>query len=246
MSTRGAISAAADGVARGARETGATWAYKRLRTEILSLELAPGRDLEEAGLVDRLGLSRTPVREALIRLAADGLVILLPNRGAQVAPLDLLDLPRYVEALDLAQRAINRFAAERRGDDDLEAIYAALESFEKSLGSSDALELTERNHKFHAAIARAAHNRYLAEHYVRLLDQGMRLLRIPFAFDPDEDSAELHIGKIVADHREMAESIADRDKARAEALGHDHAMLFQSRLMKYLEQNLAPGIKLDP
>ncbi len=60
--------------------------------------------------MESFGLSRTPVREALIRLAADGLVVLLPDRGAQVAPVDLADFPRYVEAFDLVQRAVTRDA----------------------------------------------------------------------------------------------------------------------------------------
>jgi len=227
-----------------ARGTGATFAYETLRREILGLELEPGQDLDEAGLVARLGLSRTPVREALIRLAADELVVLLPNRGAKVAPLDLADTPRYIEALDLAQRAVNRFAALRRTATDLARIEAARDAFEHSIDGGDAMEMTERNRDFHAAIAEAAHNRYLAGHYVRLIDQGMRLLRIPFAYDPAGDGAETHIAKIVADHRRITEAIAARDADRADALGHAHAELFQSRLMMYLRQNLAPGMAI--
>ena len=225
-----------------ARGTGAAFAYETLRREILSLELEPGLDLDEAGLVARLGLSRTPVREALIRLAADELVVLLPNRGAKVAPLDLADTPRYIEALDLAQRAVHRFAAQRRTAEDLARIEAARDAFEDSISGGDAMAMTERNRDFHAAVAEAAHNRYLAAHYVRLLNQGMRLLRIPFAYDPAGDGADAHIAKIVEDHRKITDAIASRDADRADALGHAHAMLFQSRLMMFLQQNLASGV----
>jgi len=225
-----------------ARGTGAAFAYETLRREILSLELEPGLDLDEAGLVARLGLSRTPVREALIRLAADELVVLLPNRGAKVAPLDLADTPRYIEALDLAQRAVHRFAAQRRTDEDLARIDAARDAFEDSIAGGDAMVMTECNRDFHAAVAEAAHNRYLAAHYVRLLNQGMRLLRIPFAYDPAGDGADAHIAKIVEDHRRITDAIASRDADRADALGHAHAMLFQSRLMVFLQQNLASGV----
>ncbi len=227
-----------------ARGTGAAYAYETLRREILSLELEPGLDLDEAGMVARLGLSRTPVRAALIRLAADGLVVLLPNRGAQVAPLDLAETPRYIEALDLAQRAVNRFAAQRRSEQDLAAIENARDAFEDSVPGGDAMAMTERNRDFHAAVADAAQNRYLAGHYVRLLDQGMRLLRIPFAYDPAGDGADAHIARIIADHRAIVEAIAARDADRADALGHAHAALFQSRLMMFLQQNLSPGMVL--
>ncbi len=86
------------------------YVYQRLREGILSLDYVPGANLDEAQLVESFGLSRTPVREALIRLAADGLVVLLPDRGAQLAPVDLADFPRYVEAFDLVQRAVMRDA----------------------------------------------------------------------------------------------------------------------------------------
>ncbi len=91
---------------RRGKGTGTTYVYQRLREGILSLDYVLGANLDEARLVESFGLSRTPVREALIRLAADGLVVLLPNRGAQVAPVDLADFPRYVEVFDLVQRAV--------------------------------------------------------------------------------------------------------------------------------------------
>jgi hypothetical protein len=82
-----------------------------LRDEILHLALKPGAKLDEMGLVRKFGISRTPVREALIRLASEGLVFLLPNRGAQVAPLDLVDIAHFFEALELMQCAVNHWAA---------------------------------------------------------------------------------------------------------------------------------------
>src|SRR5688572_6773470 len=90
---------------------GAEHAYQELRERILSLSLAPGADLEESVLVATLGMSRTPVREAIIRLASDGLVTLTPNRGARVAPISLDEIRAFFEALDLCQRAVTRLAA---------------------------------------------------------------------------------------------------------------------------------------
>ena len=97
---------------RRAKGTNTAWLYDELRRAILSLALQPGDNLEEKELVERYGMSRTPVREALIRLASDGLVTLLPNRGARVAAVDLRDFPRYMEAYDLVQRAVTRSPAD--------------------------------------------------------------------------------------------------------------------------------------
>ncbi len=77
---------------RQPRGQGVQYVYEHLRDQIWRLELRPGSKLDEASVVRSLGVSRTPVREAIVRLASEHLVNLLPNRGAQVAPLDLLDL----------------------------------------------------------------------------------------------------------------------------------------------------------
>lgn len=235
---------------RRAKGTGTSYVYQRLREQILKLEQAPGANLDEAQLVESFGLSRTPVREALIRLAADGLVVLLPNRGAQVAPIDLTDYPRYVEAFDLAQRAVTRLAAIRRTRKDLTRIRRARDLFEGLLGRGDPLTFTQKNRDFHLAIAEAADNSYLARHYGHLLDQGMRLLRVPFAYDPNGapngggEGLEGHVEKIVAEHRAIVEAIAEGDPERADALAHAHTELFKSRFIQYLDQNMAADMKL--
>ncbi|MEE8248102.1 MAG: GntR family transcriptional regulator [Alphaproteobacteria bacterium] len=234
--------------ARPAKGASAAYVHDRLREEILSLELRPGADLDEADLVARFGLSRTPVREALIRLAAGDLVQLLPNRGARVAPIGLADLPRYAEAFDLVQRAVTRLAAARRSAAQLGRIEAARDAFEALVGPGDPLALTEANRAFHLAIAEAADNAYLARHYDRLLAEGMRLLRIPFAFEPGGAPATSragHLAKIVAEHRAMVAAIAARDADRAEALGHAHTQLFRDRLMQYLDENGTAAIELS-
>ena len=94
--------------------TGVKLAYDTLRDEILSLALPPGALLDETTLAERFGMSRSPVREALIRLAGDELVVTLANRSTVVAPIDVQSFPRYVEALDIAQRMNTRLAAQFR------------------------------------------------------------------------------------------------------------------------------------
>lgn len=224
------------GGARRAKGTNTAWLYEKLRRAILSLAVQPGENLEEKELVERFGISRTPVREALIRLASDGLVVLLPNRGARVAAVDLGEFPRYVEAYDLLQRAATHLAAVRRGTDDIERIKAAAARFEKATIDREPLEMTESNRDFHAAIGDASHNHYLASQYKTLLDQGMRMLRIPFAYDPSsDDDLGGHLQKIIDEHRAITACIENRDPVRAESYAHDHTKLFQSRCLQYLQ-----------
>ena len=230
---------------RRAKGTNTAWLYEKLRQAILSLAVQPGENLEEKELVERFGISRTPVREALIRLASDGLVVLLPNRGARVASVDLGDFPRYIEAYDLIQRAATRLAAVRREGADIEKIKAAQDRFEKAIEKQEPLEMTEYNREFHAAIGDASHNQYLASQYKHLLDQGMRMLRIPFAYDPpNDDGLSKHLAKIVSEHRSITESITKRDATNAERYAHDHSKLFQSRCLQYLQEIATEDIEI--
>jgi len=93
-------------------------AYQDIRRKIVRLELSPGQDLDEARLVETYGLSRTPIRELLIRLAGEGLVVLRRNRGAYVSPLSVDTLQAVFEAGDLLERAIIRLACARRDERD--------------------------------------------------------------------------------------------------------------------------------
>ena len=99
--------------------TGTQRVYAQVREDIIALRIPPGADLDEAGLERRFEVSRTPVREALIRLGSEGLIQLLPNRGARVTEIDISELPQIFEALDLGQRATIRWAALRRTSENM-------------------------------------------------------------------------------------------------------------------------------
>jgi DNA-binding GntR family transcriptional regulator len=116
--------------------------YQVLQKEIISLTLAPGELLDETSLSRRFGFSRSPVREALIRLAGEGLVVTLPNRTTIVAPVDIARFPKYVDALDLAQRVNTRLAAALRSDSDLKSIEASQKEFVAAVQSGDHLAMS--------------------------------------------------------------------------------------------------------
>lgn len=234
---------APDSIARP-RSNGAARIYKKLREEILCLKLRPGSPLDEVTLGRRFGLSRSPVREALIRLSGEGLVVILPNRSTIVTPFDLEGLPRYLDALDLMQRATTRLAASLRTAKDLSKIKMAEAAFERAVQRGSILAKIERNRDYHLAIATASHNPYFASLYSRLLDEGMRMLHIHFRFraETEEPRAELLTGE----HSAITKAIEDQDPERAEQLAHEHAELFSERFMRYLRQNLSADMLLAP
>lgn len=226
MSTRGAPR-------RRARGTGREVAYETLRNRILKLALPPGSPIDEAHLVRDLKLSRTPVREALIRLASENLVDLLPNRGARVSDMPLAMMGEFFEALSLAQRATHRWAAMRRTDDDLAAIRREHRAFAATV-SENPDEIPVANRAFHLAIARAGRNLFLTRTYAELLDQSLRLSRLTVIYDPPTGMTRAQHFKLVIDeHRQFIEAIERRDKDRAEQLAAGHCELMRKRVFDY-------------
>ncbi|MEI2612860.1 MAG: GntR family transcriptional regulator [Candidatus Promineifilaceae bacterium] len=219
------------GTAERARGYGALHVFERLRDEILSLELRPGQLIDEASLAERFAVSRSPVREALVRLAADGLVQTFPNKGTIVSPLNIEEFPAYIDALDLVQRAVFRLAATHRTDADLAAIRAANEEFRARVRANDALGMIAQNAVLHLAMSAAGRNRILTDTYRRILDEGRRTLRLYYRSYGDtlpESLCDAHDTQI--------EAIAARDAALAERLAHEHAVEVHQRFLHYLSQ----------
>lgn len=225
-------------------EKGASWrvVYDALREDILTLELRPGHLLDETSLAERFDMSRSPVREALIRLANDDLVQILPNRSTIVAPLDLGTVPKYVEALDILQRVNTRLAAQLRTGADLDRMQAAQDVFQAAAAKGHHLVMSEANKDFHMAIAQAGKNPYLSSFYDRLLDQGRRMLHLHFEYLERTHEGYLLTGE----HDEMLDAIRDRDVERADALAHAHTRQFQDNFFRFMQENYTADMDLSP
>ena len=142
------------------RGTGARFVYDTLRDEILNLVLQPGEPIDEIGLAERLSMSRTPIREALVRLAGDGLVTLLPNRSTVVSQIDFPNLHHFFDALTLMYRVTTRLAAQFHDAADLQAIRARQVVFAEAVLSGDTAGMIQLNRDFHVTIAEAGRNPY--------------------------------------------------------------------------------------
>jgi DNA-binding GntR family transcriptional regulator len=222
------------------REPGWRSVYDALRTEILALTLQPGQLLDETSLAERFDLSRAPVREALIRLAAEELVVTLPNRSTIVAPIDLANFPKYVDALDIAQRMTARLAAQLRTDADLAAMASRQRAFEAAVKSGDHLAMSQANKDFHMAIAHAGRNPYFTAFYEKLLDQGRRMLHLHFEFL--ERTREGYL--LTDEHHAMLAAIQAKDVERADTLAHAHTRQFRDSFIDFMKENYTTHIVL--
>ncbi|PDT37052.1 MULTISPECIES: GntR family transcriptional regulator [Sinorhizobium] len=223
-----------------ARGTGWKNVYETLRNEILALTLAPGQLLDESTLAERFDMSRSPVREALIRLAGEDLVVTLANRSTIVAPIEVATFPKYVEALDIAQRMNTRLAAELRTEMDLKTIARRQKEFEAAVKTGNHLEMSEANKQFHMSIAYAGRNPYLASFYERLLNQGQRMLHLHFEY-----LERTHEGYLLTDeHNQMLEAIREKNVDLADELAHAHTRQFQQNFINFMRENYTTDVSL--
>ena len=189
-------------------------AYRRIRDLVLSGELAPGARLGQVELAERFGISRTPVREALRRLAGEGLVDQISNRGFRVADLGLDAVLRRLEVRALLEPGIARLAAARRNERDVAEMRAAIEREERA-GSG--IEAHDASRDFHLALARATGNEELVRvlESLWLVEVGRRLLSRRYAVSNWQ-------AEDVAEHRGILSAVELGRPDEAERLMAEH------------------------
>ncbi|MCO5091322.1 GntR family transcriptional regulator [Bosea sp. (in: a-proteobacteria)] len=227
--------------------TGSQVVYDELRSQILMMEMRPGALLDELALVQSFGLSRTPVREALIRLEADGLVEIVANRGARVSPIDFDSVGELFEALDLYSRAICHLAARRPNKVALTAARKINVDFADAARRNDFRAMGEANWRFHDELGRAAGNRYLAEAQTRTLNATMRFAYLVHsAAVTRSQSYRSYFDRLVEEHEQILDEIETGNAVSAEALAGRHTRLFQENVAAYMKQNDLLSVSVVP
>ncbi|MEB2843965.1 FCD domain-containing protein [Rhizobiales bacterium RZME27] len=221
------------------RGSGVKLVYDLLRDEILDLKLAPGSAIDEVALAARFGMSRTPIREALVRLVSEGLIETLPNRSTMVSNIDFLGMHAYFDALVLMYRVTTRLAAQHHRPEDLENIRAHQAEFSDAVRSQDALAMIATNAAFHSAIAAAGRNAYYAGFFDRLLGEGRRMLRL--YYQSYEDRLP---NRFVDEHEEIIAAIAARDVDAADRLGKAHGEQIVEQIGRLLTRHERQDIEL--
>lgn len=225
-----------EAVSRRSRGSGVTTVYEALRRDILDMLIPPGSPLDETSLSARFGMSRTPIREALVRLVAEGLATTLPNRNTIVSAIDYANLPHYLDALMLMHRVTARLAAERRQPHHIDLLRRHQRHFAAAVADADAIAMIAANREFHVAIAIAGGNSYYIDLFARLLDEGMRLLRLYYRTYEDHLPQEF-----VDEHEALIAAIEARDARLADRLGSQHA----GQIVGQLKSLLSPSVGRD-
>jgi DNA-binding GntR family transcriptional regulator len=197
-------------------------AYEAIRDKIVSLEIAPGAPIEEEQLAAELGVGRTPVREAIKRLAFRKLVVVYPRSGSYAADLDLADLEAICDMRErLEGLAAERAATEARYEERQE-LQALLEDINACREPAKLLDLDVLVHR---SIHRMAHNPYLLDTLTQSLDLSLRMWNLARERLPDLDHH-------VHGQTEVLQAILDRNGVRARKLAEAHVREFEDDIRK--------------
>lgn len=228
------------------RGKGTQLVYEALRKEILTLVAKPGDHLDEAMLEKRFGVSRTPIREALIRLQADRLVRFSANRGHFVEVINLNDVPRIFEAMDLFQAAVLRLAAHRRTDAHLAKLREINEAYKQAAQAGDFQRMTEKNHEFHKQIGEAAGNQFIMEAYANILNFSLRLTYLMFEnADRTSQEPDSYYERIFREHDEMITLLERGDADALDEVSKKHTRLFCSRVSDFMQHRVSLRSKAE-
>lgn len=187
-------------------------AYARLLTELREGRLNPGDRLRETDLAERLGMSRTPVREAIRQLEADGIVTHVPRQGASIRGLDYAEVMELYEMRAVLEGTVARLAARAASDIEIEELYDMNQQMAALGNVPEAFIL---NRQFHAGLLDAAKNRFLTRS-IHALQKALMILGPTTLTQPDRAA------KAVEEHFGVLDSIKARDGTLAEAAMRAH------------------------
>ncbi len=207
----------------------------RLRDMIVQGELAPGTKLNERVLAEQLGISRTPLREAIKYLASEGLVELLPNRGAMVAPLESERVKEIFTVLGALEALAGELACRNATDADIAEIRALHYQMVAHHARGELAQYFHYNQKIHIRLVECTGNATLAQVY-RGLNAHVRRARYMANLSHERWDAA------VREHEEILDALSTRDSPRLQQLLRDH---LARKLVLVMEALRAPVSKID-
>lgn len=203
--------------------------FESLREAIINGVLKPGERLMEVQLAEEMGVSRTPVREAIRKLELEGFVIMVARKGAYVAGISMKDVVDVFEIRAALEGLAASLAAERITDEEKEEMERLLVRKAACVEAGDYDSLTEIDTEFHELLYKASRNERLMQIISNLREQINRFRMVSLAF-PGRGREALE------EHKKIAEAIAERDAALAQALAQEHIENAENALLEAMQK----------
>jgi DNA-binding GntR family transcriptional regulator len=214
-----------------------------IRRSILDLRLEPGSRVDETILMQKFGISRTPAREALNRLAAEDLVRIEANRGASIANLDLMELEAFFDAYFATEQLTAHFC--RFSPALVKALTAANEKLEASFAANDVQKIEDFNAGFHRRLIEATQNRFIIRVCLDLQNHARRITQLIYRLEASQGmSPNDQHRQVSADHRLIIDCVASSDRLGLAQAMRAHADQFYERIINAAEPRRGRGFDL--
>ena len=219
-------------------------AYKKIRNKIICFELKPGTRINDQSLSESLEIGRTPVREALVRLASERLLKNEPRNGFFVSEIGFAEVKSILETARILYRAVSVLAPIRIQPGEIQYIEEINNKLNIAMEQKDYLNVVIYNSQFHKAINESIANTFLSSIIDNIDSQYARLCYLNFSglSATDEKDLENHYKKTRIDHEKMIEALKKRDQKLMIELIDSHLMLFSEQLAKYINPS---GASID-
>lgn len=202
--------------------------FNTLRHAILKGELEPGERLMEIALAQKLGVSRTPIREAIRKLELEGLVVMVPRKGAEVADITEKDLRDVLEVRTALEELSIELAMKNMSDDDYEQLIKANEAFAKDSEGDDLIKIAESDVAFHEIIYMATGNKRLIQIINNLREQMYRY-RLEYIKDKSSHA------RLVEEHDRIIDAMRKNDTTAAKAAIKLHVENQEENILKSIK-----------
>lgn len=189
--------------------------FKTLRQAILKGELEPGERLMEIQLAERLGVSRTPIREAIRKLELEGLVLMIPRKGAEVARISESNLRDVLEVRRSLEELAIDLACQRMTEEELEELKVTQEKFSLAIKSGDAMQIAETDERYHEIIYLSTKNERLVQILNNLREQ---MYRYRLEYIKDEDKRQI----LLIEHEHILKALSLRHVQEAKQAVREH------------------------
>ena len=189
--------------------------FNTLRQAILKGELEPGERLMEIQLAERLGVSRTPIREAIRKLELEGLVLMIPRKGAEVAKISARSLRNVLEVRRALEELAIELACQRMSEEDIDNLQKAQDDFKAAISEGDAMKIAETDEHYHDVIYEGTQNAKLIQMLNNLREQ---MYRYRLEYIKDEDKRKI----LILEHERILKAVRERKVADAKEAMREH------------------------
>lgn len=213
-------------------------AYLKIKDLIVTLDFAPGDQIDEVQLAEMLSIGRTPIREALFRLVAENLVEMAHGRGFFVRDITLRDIRDLFEAMLIMERSAVTLAAKRIQLEEIDALQRINNDLHRSWLKKDHLGITLLNSEFHRMIYKAADNTLLTTYLDNLQSLSQRLAYICFTRSKSDYNMESHADSAIKGHQLLIDMFKAGNEAGAVQAITEHVKLFHRRVNHFTSPSL--------